>query len=163
MKSIISLFIAVAALALSGCATVPLEPAEVEQQVEKFEITPDKANVYIYRSANVGAALAKTVWINDEYLGTTGHKTYFFTQLDEGTYDFSTESEFSPNHLMMYLEEGKNYYINQRIKMGVFVGGAELREVEEYKAQIHIRPLRLATPYVLESSEDSLEVQQYKR
>jgi len=41
-----------------------------------------------------------------------------------GTHKLSTESEFSENHTELKTEGGKNYFVEQSIKMGVFVGGA---------------------------------------
>ncbi|WP_194436896.1 DUF2846 domain-containing protein [Vibrio fluminensis] len=148
MKKII--LISLLAFTTIGCSTVPLEPQSVENEVEKFNTTPDKANVYIYRNAGIGTALKRMIWVDGWYLGTTGHKTYFYTQLEPGTYDVSTESEFSPNHLLIDVEAGKNYYIQQTIELGVFVGGSKLRPVPEGQAQEHIVPLRLAKPYVPE-------------
>jgi len=50
----------------------------------------------------------------------------------------STESEFSPNDLLVKTDGGKNYFVRQYIKMGVFVGGAglELVNVEEGKKEV---------------------------
>jgi hypothetical protein len=49
-----------------------------------------------------------------------------------------TESEFSPNELLISVESGKNYFIEQFIKMGVFVGGADFKvaSLEEGKADV---------------------------
>lgn len=51
------------------------------------------------------------------------------------SYKISTESEFSPNDLLLDTEVGKNYYVRQYIKMGVFVGGAGLEKVSEDEGQ----------------------------
>lgn len=56
----------------------------------------------------------------------------------------STESEFSPNDLLITADSGKNYFVEQYIKMGAFVGGANLRLVEEEKAKNKIATLKLA-------------------
>lgn len=47
----------------------------------------------------------------------------------------STESEFSPNDLLLTTDAGKNYYVRQFIKVGVFVGGAGLEQVTETEGQ----------------------------
>lgn len=59
-------------------------------------------------------------------------------------YKISTESEFSPNSIEKLLTSGKNYFFRQFIKMGVFVGGADLEEVQEEQAKSEIAGLDLA-------------------
>lgn len=67
--------------------------------------------------------------------------------IEEGaTHKISTESEFSPNHLLIKADSGKNYFVEQYIKLGVFVGGANLRLVDEAKAKSKIAKLNMATP-----------------
>jgi hypothetical protein len=64
----------------------------------------------------------------------------FFYEEVEGNQEhkISTESEFSPNELLVTTESGKNYFIKQFIKMGVFVGGAnlELSSIEQGKKDL---------------------------
>ena len=47
---------------------------------------------------------------------------------------------------MVKTDSGKNYYIKQYIKMGVFVGGANLEQVSESEGQSAIAKLQLAQP-----------------
>ena len=56
----------------------------------------------------------------------------------------STESEFSPNTLALMIDAGKNYFIRQYIKMGLFVGGADLEAMSEEKGKLAISQLELA-------------------
>ncbi|MFH4410866.1 DUF2846 domain-containing protein, partial [Acinetobacter baumannii] len=55
----------------------------------------------------------------------------------------STESEFSPNHLKFKTEAGKKYFVQQYIKPGVFVGGANLKLVDDAQGQKAINEYRL--------------------
>jgi len=57
--------------------------------------------------------------------------TYFYFEVQGGTRKLSTESEFSPNDLILYVEEGNNYFIRQSMRLGVFVGGSDLEQVSE--------------------------------
>lgn len=61
-----------------------------------------------------------------------------------GIHFLQTESEFSENSLRLNAEEGINYYFSQRMKWGVFLGGATLRNIPEDKAQRDIRELERA-------------------
>ena len=56
----------------------------------------------------------------------------------------STESEFSPNDLLVKTESGKNYFIKQYIKMGAFVGGANLKLVDEKEGKEDVAKLEMA-------------------
>ena len=56
----------------------------------------------------------------------------------------STESEFSPNDLLLKTDAGHNYFIRQFIKMGVFVGGAGIELVDEEKGKKDTAQLALA-------------------
>lgn len=51
----------------------------------------------------------------------------------------STESEFSPNNLLVKTENDKNYFVSQYIKMGVFVGGAGVELVDEKKGKKNLK------------------------
>ncbi|MNJ01394.1 hypothetical protein D3C73_1610130 [compost metagenome] len=44
----------------------------------------------------------------------------------------------------MLVEAGKNYFIEQTIKMGVFVGGAKLTVVPEAEGRRQVAQLKLA-------------------
>ncbi|MDF5554869.1 hypothetical protein P3718_25430, partial [Vibrio parahaemolyticus] len=54
------------------------------------------------------------------------------------------ESEFSENHLTILTEEGRNYFVNQYIKMGVFVGGAGVELVDESKGKAEVLKVDMA-------------------
>jgi hypothetical protein len=57
--------------------------------------------------------------------------TYFYRVIKPGVHSLSTESEFSDNTLNLEVTGGKNYFVRQYIKMGVFLGGANLELVSE--------------------------------
>lgn len=104
--------------------------------------------MYIYRSGSLGKGLKKDVWLDDNCIGETASKVFFYQEIiANGTeHKISTESEFSANHLLLKAESGKNYFVEQYLKMGVFVGGANLRLTDEDTAKKKIAKLSLATP-----------------
>ena len=137
-----------ALLAATGCANVPLASEESNQKAKTFA-APDegKSGLFVYRDSFVGKALKKDVYIDGNCLGETADRVFFYTQVEGGkSHKVSTESEFSPNDLMLAMEAGKNYFVRQFIKMGVFVGGAGVEEVpeEEGKRVISKPELKLA-------------------
>ena len=103
------------------------------------------AGLYIFRTAGVGAALKKSVWVDDKCIGETAQNIFFHEEVTGGEqHKISTESEFSPNILLINTESGKNYYVQQYIKMGVFVGGANLKLVDDEKGKNYVSKLKLA-------------------
>lgn len=132
-KSLFLSISVVGALFLSGCASVPMATEQESVQAKNFA-TPgeNKAGLYIYRDSFVGKALKKDIYLDGKCIGQTADKTFFYTQVTGGqSHKLSTESEFSPNDLSIYTEPGKNYFVRQYIKMGVFVGGAGLSQSTE--------------------------------
>ncbi|VCU69019.1 hypothetical protein PIGHUM_01079 [Pigmentiphaga humi] len=118
---------------VTGCASVPMESAENNMKAKSFP-TPEqgKSGLYVYRDSFVGKALKKDVYLDGNCIGETADKIFFYTQLaGNRTYKLSTESEFSPNDLVLDINAGKNYFVRQFIKVGVFVGGAGLESVSE--------------------------------
>lgn len=129
-----------------GCASVPMESSEKSDQAKTF-ISPSngKAALYIYRSGSFGGALKKDVWVDGKCIGETAPNTFFYEEVKGGMeHKVSTESEFSPNDLVINTETGKNYFVQQYMKIGVFVGGANLRLVDEGKGKSEVTKLRMA-------------------
>lgn len=134
---------------LSGCASVPMESSLETNAAKEFKVpTRDTAGLYIYRdNSHFGAALKKSVWIDGECVGETAKGVFFYQELEGNKeHTISTESEFSPNDLVMYLESGKLYFIRQFIKFGAFVGGAgvEQKDTEEGKQEVSKLNLAIA-------------------
>lgn len=143
MKKLVSILFL--GLLLVGCAKTPLDTAENDRIAKEFN-PPKKGNVglYIYRDSIFGSALKKTLYIDDKFIGESAPRVFFYKQVKPGIHKISTESEFSNNHLKIHTEANKNYFIRQYIKMGVFVGGANLEQVSEEKGKQAINKLKLA-------------------
>ncbi|MCE9677810.1 DUF2846 domain-containing protein [Shewanella sp. AS1] len=131
---------------MSGCASVPMESSDKSAHAKQFNPPSDgKAGLYVYRAGSFGGALKKDIWINGECLGQSAPNVFFYEEVNGGDeVKISTESEFSPNDLVVKTEDGKNYFVKQYIKMGMFVGGAGVEVIEENKAKEAISKLNLA-------------------
>lgn len=128
------IFTLLLSLGFVGCASVPKADQQASDTVKQFTAPQDgNAGIYVYRSASVkGAALKKDVWVDGECLGETSRGVFFYKEvLGNRNHTISTESEFSPNHLEIQTEAGKQYFVQQFIKMGAFTGGANLKQVDE--------------------------------
>lgn len=130
---------------LSGCASVPMAPSSQDTALKKFEVPQDgKAGVYIYRNSFVGQALKKNLYIDGQILGETANKVFFYKPVEPGEHTISTESEFSDNQLKFTAEASKNYFFEQYIKMGLFVGGANVKMVTEAEGKVGVSQCKLA-------------------
>jgi hypothetical protein len=131
---------------LSGCASVPMESKEASDRAKKFGSPPfESAGIYIYRPSSFGGALKKDVRIDGKCIGESAPYVFFYERVTgDVEHKFSTESEFSPNDLLVTTEGGKNYFIKQYIKMGVFVGGAGMELVDEDIGKIAVLELDMA-------------------
>lgn len=143
---IVSLLVFASALVLTGCASVNMAPQEASAKAKQFAAPgANNAGVYVYRNSSFGGALKKDIWIDGKCIGESAPHVFFYTEVEGGkTHKIDTESEFSPNALEMMFEAGKNYFIRQYIKMGVFAGGAGVELVTEEQGKTDIAPLDMA-------------------
>ena len=136
------------ALFISGCASVNMASQDESRKAKEFN-APSQGNsgVYIYRNSFVGKALKKDIWIDGKCIGESAPDVFFYTEVEgDKTHKIDTESEFSPNTLEVMFVAGKNYFIRQFIKMGVFVGGAGLEEIPEAQGKEDVAKLEMAKP-----------------
>jgi hypothetical protein len=145
MRKYISVVFLMLSLFLTGCASVPTAPKEEDAAKKTFAApSADKAGIYIYRNSFVGQALKKTVYVDGSQIGETSNKVFFFQEVSPGEHKISTESEFGENDLKITVEGGKNYFVEQYIKMGAFVGGAGLKQVDEKSGKENVLKCKLA-------------------
>lgn len=136
--------LAAASLA-GGCASVPMASDAEDTALKTFaKPAADKSGLYIYRNSFGGQALKKNVYVDGVLLGETANKVYFYKTIAPGQHHLSTESEFSDNSITFDADAGENYFAEQYIKMGVFVGGAGLKMVSEEEGIKNVRECRLA-------------------
>jgi hypothetical protein len=143
---IVSLFALTASLLVTGCASVNMASTADSAKAKEFnQPSSNTAGVYVYRNSFVGKALKKDLWIDGKCIGESAPDVFFYTEVEGGkAHKLDTESEFSPNTLEMMFVSGKNYFIRQFIKMGVFVGGAGLEQVSEEQGKTDIAKLGMA-------------------
>ena len=130
-----------------GCASVPKADLGSASQTKQLTAPTDgNARIYVYRSNNiVGGAIKKDIWIDGECLGESARGVFFYKDVQGNReHVISTESEFSPNHLKLQTESGQQYYIQQYIKPGVLVGGANLKQVDSSVGEKAVSEYQLA-------------------
>ena len=130
----------------SGCATVPMESKQHSSAAKEFNPPQEGySGLYIYRLGGPGTALKKDVWIDGECVGETAPNMFFYLEVEgDKEYVISTESEFSPNDLVVMAKSGEIYFVKQYIRLGVFVGGANLKLVDRSQGEKDVAKLELA-------------------
>ncbi|MCL1916065.1 MAG: DUF2846 domain-containing protein [Desulfovibrionaceae bacterium] len=146
MRKFFMFVILVVLFGMSGCATVPLADPELSAIAKEFTQPPsDKAGLYIYRSTFAGQALKKDIWVNGICVGQSANDVFFYREVPGNIeHTIATESEFSPNELKIVGQGGVNYFIEQYIKIGLFVSGADLRIIDPETAKGTITKLNMA-------------------
>lgn len=147
LKKSITLIALLTSVYLTGCASVPMDSADTDKAKKEFSLPAEgKSGLYIYRNSSFGAALKKTISIDGEIIGESARNTYFYKEVEPGTHELSTESEFSDNKLTLEFKKGVNYFVQQYIKFGAFVGGAALKAVTEEEGKKGVLECNLAKP-----------------
>ena len=151
----VSLCALTATVLMTGCASVNMATKEESAKAKEFsQPSAGNAGVYIYRNSFVGKALKKDIFIDGKCVGESAPDVFFYTETEGGKiHKIDTESEFSPNTIELMLAAGKNYFIRQYIKMGVFVGGAAVEQVSEEQGKADILKLDMAKPGKCSSSK----------
>jgi len=137
-------------LIVSGCASVPTASLDEDTLRKSFSApTTSMSAIYIYRDSNYGAALKKSVSVDNIPLGQTAPKTYFYIEVAPGEHTLATESEFGDQTLTIETEAGEIYFVKQYIKMGLMIGGSNLKLVDETEGEKGVLKCRLAeNPYL---------------
>ena len=131
---------------VTGCASVPMESSEASAKAKRFAPpSQGQAGLYIYRTSGVGGALKKDIMVDGKCIGESAPNVFFYEEVKgDQEHTIATESEFSPNEIKLAVASGINYFIRQYIKMGVFVGGANLEVVEEAQGKEAVQGLEMA-------------------
>ena len=132
-----------------GCAaTAPRGSTALEMQQKQF-FQPDQNSValYIYRGQegllNQDVITKRKIWVNGDELGSLIANSYFYTTTSEGVITIETESEFGKNELTFQADGGRIYFVEQNLKMGVLVSGADLKLAYDKKGKEAILSSRL--------------------
>lgn len=130
MKNFAAVVLVILVLLLSGCAAVPMAPMDQDTNAKNFSPAPNKASLYIYRNESFGAAIPMMVSVNGKALGQTAAQTYFRLNLIPGKYNVESHAE-NVSSLPLTAEAGKNYFVWQEVKMGMWMARSLLQQTDE--------------------------------
>ena len=87
----------------------------------------------------------KNIWFDGNCIGESAPNVFFYEEATGGEqHKVTTQLEFSPNDLLVETESGQNYFVQQYIKMGAFVDGANLKLIDDTKGKQYVSKLKLA-------------------
>ena len=129
-------------LAISGCASVPMASPEADAAAKTYKVDPTKANLYIYRNENFGAAIKMPVLVDNVLVGDTAAKTYIFKQIDPGPHVITSKTENDAT-LNVDTKAGENYFVWQEVKMGAFAARSKLHVVDEATGKAGVAECKL--------------------
>lgn len=124
------ILLALIAGVLAGCASVPMASLEADGTAKQFQVRSGYSNIYLYRSETFGGAVAMTVSLDGKVEGRTGPQTYFFWEVSPGKHEITSHTE-NTSRIVIDAKEGKNHYVWQEVKMGMWQPGSQLHEMSE--------------------------------
>lgn len=130
---------------LAGCASVPMASLQADAGAKEFRVKPGYSNIYLYRNEGFGAAIAMTVSLDGKVMGRTAAHTYFLWEVKPGSHEITSHSE-NLGKLALETKEGRNYFVWQEIKMGMWQPGSQLHEVTEEEGRKGVLECKLAVP-----------------
>lgn len=122
----------------SGCASVQMASAEKDAAAKTFAVKADKANIYVYRNETFGAAVKMPVALDGKLVGDTAAKTYMKMEVAPGPHTVVSKTE---NDAAVAIDAvaGKNYFVWQEVKMGLFAPRSSLHLVDDEVGKVAVQ------------------------
>lgn len=128
--------------ALAGCASVPMASLEKDAAAKTYAVSPNKANIYVYRNENFGAAIKMPVAIDGRLVGDTAAKTYLKVEVAPGNHTVTSKTENDAS-MTLQTDAGKNYFVWQEVKMGMWSARSQLQQVDDATGKAAIDECKL--------------------
>ncbi len=124
----------IAALALVGCAQVPRASMTEEAKAKQFAPQAETASLYIFRDEIFGGAISMPVNLNNQNLGYTGPKSFFYLNVAPGRYTIESMAENQAS-ISIDVQAAKNYFVWQEVKMGLFQARSNLTQTDDARGR----------------------------
>jgi hypothetical protein len=133
---------------VSGCASVPLESAQITKVAKQFDPPSDgKSGLYIYRNTAYGGAARTDVMVDGYCIGSSAPYVFFYEEVEgDKSYKVSTkfpweESPDPDNDLLIKVKSGIHYFFQQYLHM---IGGTGVDLVDEEQGKEEVSKLDMA-------------------
>lgn len=127
---------------VTGCASVPMASADKDAAAKTYAVKPNTANIYVYRNENMGAAVKMPVVLDGKIVGDTVAKSYLKLEVAPGPHVLISKTE-NDSELKLTTVAGKNYFVWQEVKMGMWAARSNLQEVDEAKGKAGVAESKL--------------------
>lgn len=134
----------VVAIALVGCASVPMGDTKQDSAAKTFQVPVDKAGIYVYRNESMGGAVKMDVIIDGQTIGETAPKTFFYKEVAPGKHTVASKAE-NTDTIEVDLKPGTLAFIWQEVKMGFLFARTKLHLVSEQEGKKGVSETKLAT------------------
>jgi PBP1b-binding outer membrane lipoprotein LpoB len=134
--------IVIAAILATGCASVQMASEEKDSAAKTFAVNQSKANIYVFRNESIGAAVKMPVALNGKLVGDTAAKTYMKLEVQPGEHSLLSKTE-NDSILRVNTAAGKNYFVWQEVKMGMFAPRSSLQLVDEATGRAAVNECKL--------------------
>ncbi|HET9701306.1 MAG TPA: DUF2846 domain-containing protein [Burkholderiales bacterium] len=128
---------------LAGCASVPMTSLQEDASGKAFTVPDGKANIYLYRNETLGAAIPVTVSLDGKLAGQTASMTYFLWTVEPGSHEITCNAE-NTETLRLNTSPGKNYFVWQEMKMGMWMARCALSEKSEEEGRKGVQECKRA-------------------
>ena len=133
MKKRRNILLLLVVLVCSGCASIGQFTSFPDQRVNVEN--PSKARIYVMRPAVfMGAAIAMSVKDGDQIIGVTKGGNYLCWERNPGDVVLTSKSENEVT-LRFHVDEGKSYYILQRVEIGLITSRTKLELIGEVEGK----------------------------
>ena len=143
MKRYFLLGVIFATSVLGGCASVPMASLEADTNAKQFNVEPNKSNIYLYRNESMGGAIAMPVALDGQVAGKSGPQTFFLWSVEPGEHEVTSLTENTAK-IKINTKAGKNHFIWQEVKMGMWTARSKLNEVDEEEGKKGVEECKLA-------------------
>lgn len=128
---------------LTGCASVPMTSLQDDASGKAFVVPEGKSNIYLYRNETLGAAIPVTISFDGKLAGQTASMTYFLWTVEPGNHEITCNAE-NTETLKLSTSPGKNYYVWQEMKMGMWMARCALSEKSDEEGRKGVQECKRA-------------------
>ena len=134
-------------LLLSAITTVPAGEYFVKHKGDKRQGTPteSEALVYVFRPASVGAGVKTWTFADDQFLGVSRAKGFYYGLVPAGAHVVWAKAE-NTSGLEVDLQPDQTYYFKTAIKMGWGKARVKLIQIDEAEAQKYLKKCSYTEP-----------------
>ncbi|HEX7030492.1 MAG TPA: DUF2846 domain-containing protein [Gammaproteobacteria bacterium] len=116
--------------------------AAADAKAKEFRVPMDKASIYVYRNETFGAAVKMPVTLDGRMMGSSAANTYFHWLVEPGQHSIASHTENDAS-ITLDVEAGKDYYVWQEVKMGMWAAGSQLHRVDQQTGRDGVRECKL--------------------